>query len=223
MKTCNAVKKMGLGLELTGLFAWQAGATIQYNGVYSTSGGTPVTSPNNTLLGNLFGTGATPVTITALGAYDPSSGFAGPVTVAIYQLSGYTWTRLGQVATFTSSGSYTVQNNYAYQNVDAGLVLAAGGNYAVIASGYGPSAFEVNNTTFNNLGVGLNTLGFGLAMGGSSLPTTFAFNPVNINLNTYAAGTFAAVPEAADFALVAVVLLGLVYVGRSYSQKLKIA
>ena len=221
MKTFNVVKKLGLGLALTGLFAWQAGAQIQYS-EYSTVAnpalGNVHTSPSGNLLGNVFETTGS-LQVTGLGAYsfrDRTFGATG-VTVGLYELVNTTWTRLAQTS-FT--GVQTLQNNYAEHAVN--LILAAGGTYAVVASGYGTGTdpYTTGVTTFNAVG-GTISAG-GLTLAGWSLPTSFSGR--TLNSNTYGAGTiYAAVPEAADFALAAVALLGLVYVGRLYSQKLKLA
>ncbi|MGA2854177.1 MAG: hypothetical protein ABSE90_08625 [Verrucomicrobiota bacterium] len=222
MKTFNVVKKLGLGLALTGLFAWQARAEIEYS-EYSTVANPPLAdvhaSPSGNLLGNVFDTSSS-LHVTGLGAYsfrDRTFGTTG-VSVGLYELINTTWTRLAQ-ASFT--GVQTLRGNYAYHAVD--LTLAGGGTYAIVASGYGTATcpYITGDTTFNAVG-GTTPAGYGLTLAGSSLPTSFS-SPT-LNGYTYGAGTiFAAVPEAADFALAAVALLGLVYVGRLYSQKLKLA
>jgi hypothetical protein len=236
MKTFDAMKKLGLGLALTGLCVWQAGATVQYYvGEYSTpqypAAGDIHSSPSGYLLGNIFSTTSL-LPITALGAYTfgnfaSVNGFGTGVTVGLYQLEGLTWTELVS-ATFTGK-NYTFQNSYAYQPVN--LTLAAEETYAIVAAGYGGGTpvhlYTTGDTTFNGIygttqgGV----FGNGVTLSGSSLPSSFNVGDAGVSYNgyTYGAGTFAAVPEAADFALAAVALLGLVYVGRLYSQKLKLA
>jgi hypothetical protein len=141
------------------------------------------------------------------------------VNVGLYQEIGSVWTELAS-ATFTGLFSgYSTRDTYAYQPVN--LTLAAGGIYAIVASGYGTAAnpYITGHTTFNALD-GTVSAG-GLTKVGASLPGTFSSPTFDGNM--YGAGTFAVVPEATDFALAAVALLGLVYVGRLYSQKLKLA
>jgi len=64
---------------------------------------------------------------------------------------------------------------------------------------------------------------YNLFSGTPSFPTTYDQVPNAGPIGRYGAGTFAPVPEAAGFALAGVGLLGLVYVGRCYRQKLQLA
>jgi hypothetical protein len=212
MKTLNTAKKLGLGLALTAVLAFQAGATGSWVAYTSPSGGSSTLSGYNLLVNEVLLSSST--LINELGAYD-ASGFGGnSVSVAVYNLA--TGAIITPVATFT--GSPTTVGNYAYQSIAPQTL--AGGLYAVVASGY--NTVDFNSAATLNLGLQAGTIQGNGTVG--SPMNFFAFT----QLDTIAgAGTFGynfvPAPEVSEFALAAVALLGLVYVGRLYSQKLKLA
>ncbi len=89
MTTCNAVKKLALGVVLCGLFAWQASATLAYNFPGPTGAGA---APGNQTdgpytEGTVFTVNSSPVVVDALGVIDPGGvAFSSPVEVAIYSV-----------------------------------------------------------------------------------------------------------------------------------------
>jgi hypothetical protein len=212
----NVIKKLALGVAVSGLCAWQAGAVggwVAYSSLDYAHG-----NVDNPVIGNEFTVSASgPLTINELGAYDEySTGFgADIVKVAIYNAAGAI---VSPIASFT--GNPTRVGLYTYQGISP-ITLAAGQTYYVAATGYGAADVNFYNTTINSTKgltevesfYGNGSLGSTLAIGGLS-----EFTPTALG-----AGTFGLVPEATDFALAGVALLGLVYFGRRYAQNLKLA
>jgi hypothetical protein len=236
MKIFNVAKKLGLGLALGGLFAWQAGATIAYNDA-------ALNTPTSTLgnqstgpfaLGQEF-TVNSALTVGYLGAFD--SGMNGwgsdTITVAMYNITaGNTLVESANFfGTGASEGTLGANSSFRFQSVTP-FTLSAGSTYMIVANGLGSSQNPDYNSAFtpgNNSLITLNTFGGALSYGGnyyninpSGFPSTLDINPVP-GPGRYGAGTFAPVPEAASFALAGIALLGLVYAGRAYSQRLKLA
>jgi hypothetical protein len=86
MTTCNAMKKLALGVAFSCLVAFQANAIIAYydnpRGTYGNQGG------GNYVLGLEFTVGSTPITVNTLGAFDNGqNGWASQITVAMYQVT----------------------------------------------------------------------------------------------------------------------------------------
>jgi len=243
MTTCNTVKKVALVVALGGLFAWQASAIVAYSMPNSvdTLGLQGPTYAGTYVLGNDFKVGAQNVTVTAVGAFDYGKDGWSPgmnVSVAIYQLSAGSWNMVsGTAHTFSgtpSPGSYVGSDTFF--NLGTSVTLLAGQTYSIVAANYG-STGSANNPDWNstvNPGLRSGQLAFtsstlisqlaGRWAMGSSLPGSGWAGGTAGNFN-FGAGTFefTAVPEAAGFALAGVALLGLVYVGRCYSLKLKLA
>jgi hypothetical protein len=226
MKTLNAVKKLALGVALGGLFALQASATIEY---YTTSGGTANT-PGASVVANQF-YATQPITINEVGAYlgnNTSFGSAG-VQVAIYEEVGNVWDIVAATEhTFTgtpAAGSMTGDYSWYW----TGPVSLLTGTYAVVAANYGTAANPYyTGTTLpysGPLGFGvISEFSFGVLGSSSTLPSSFPAGGVNyISGNPVGAGNFEYVPEAGGFAMAGIGLLGLVYVGRGFLPKRKLA
>jgi hypothetical protein len=251
MTTCNLMKKLVLGVALSGLFAWQASAIVAYT--FPTS--LPGTQPDGPYsLGNEF-TVTTPIQVTALGAFDPNGASFGTVgvDVAIYSiiLSGTSVTGgslVTPVVNFSGTQTLLPGTSTAMQNITA--VPLQAGTYMVVANNYGgsgalqdynpawalgsypgsPASSGVNGATANN------AYGVTFVPGGGyfqpsgplsqSLGGGFGYdNYFSVAAPRYGAGNFdfTPVPEAAGFALAGIALLGLVYVGRCYRIKLQLA
>jgi len=237
MTTCNAMKKLALGVALSGLFAWQASAIIQYN---QAALNTPTTTPGNQVLtamdlGQAF-TVNSPITVGYLGAFDAGqNGWAGAtITVAIYNFT--TDQIVGSAAQFfgtgANEGTLGANSSFRFLSVNP-FTLAVGQTYEIVASGLGTAANPDYNSSTSPGHVSLmtlNTFGGAVTYGGNyynypgngTMPTHLDVDPVP-GPGRYGAGTFVPVPEAAGFALAGVGLLGLVYVGRCYRQKLQLA
>jgi hypothetical protein len=220
MKTYSVIKKMVLGVALSASLVWQAGATGNWV-AYSVSGGTLQNVPSGNLVDNFFVV-FSPIQINLLGVYDPS-GFGGnTVKVGIYADLHSIGTLVTPVATFT--GSPTTVGGYAYQSIPT-MTLGAG-TYWVVASGYNISPYNLGGATYiapSSFGTGPSAYGLGTVTGPVGSTISLA-SLTQISNTAVGAGTFGfAVPEAGSFALAGVALLGLIYVGRSYSQKLKLA
>jgi len=230
------VKKLALGLAVGGLLVWQAGATIAYDAPSTTLGNQGFHGGNDGPwnLGEQF-TVNSAVTVTELGAFD--SGLNGwgteTITVAIYNSANAI---VGSSVAFSgisgpSEGTLAPGSAYRFQAV-APISLAAGQTYTIVASGLG----SLQNYDWNAYYNGGNTVittdtGGGLLSFNNSYYSSYSGTPAlpgNLDPNgpaAYGAGSFnfTPVPEAAGFALAGVAMLGLVYAGRAYSQKLKLA
>jgi hypothetical protein len=252
MKKLTSVKKLALGLAIGGLFAWQAGATLAYNFPTTLPGAQPDNGPYS--LGNEF-TVTAPISVTALGAFDPAGASFGAVgvDVAIYSitLSGTAITGGSLVTPVVNfSGTQTLLPGTSTAMTDITPVTLGAGTYMVVANNYGaagalqdynpawangsypssPSSTGVNGASANN------AYGVTFVPGGGYFQNSSPLNPSlgagygydNLFAGSaprYAAGNFdfTPVPEAAGFALAGIAMLGLVYIGRAYSQKLKVA
>lgn len=247
MKTFNMAKKLGLGLAMTGLVAWQAGATLDYTAINNNNG--------STTLSPVVGSGSSGITIwkaftvdTAgenlslgkLGAFDNGlAAWGGNVVVSIDNVLGNG--SLGStVATVTFNSSTpgsqigTSAFKFLTPTTGVGATLVNGDIYALVVSGLGTSANKYYNSG-SSPGISQITASGNIAgdldwshsttVDGVSHSGTF--NSSNGDFE-YGFGSFTfseltPVPEASGFAVAAVALLGLVYVGRSYSRKLKVA
>ena len=69
MTTCNAVKKLALGVVLSGLFAWQANAVLVYTST-TTLGNQGATGVNGPWALGLDFTVNTPGYVTQIGVFD---------------------------------------------------------------------------------------------------------------------------------------------------------
>ena len=211
------------------LLAIPAQAVIVYNNPAALTGNELLGAPLR--LGMDFQVNG-PGTVSVLGAFDDGlDGFNGiPVEVGIFNLSDNS---LVASAIFSGS-SYLYAGSSAIQAI-APVILGVG-TYSIVASSYGniagplernySAAYGPSGTppTFNTAGGYLTRVGhredigeFGLAVPAG--PIFVLTDPA------FAAGTFdfTPVPEAETFALVAVGLLGLVYIGRNYFAKQRVA
>jgi len=249
MKTFNVMKKLALGVALTGLFVWQAGAIVAYNYPSTLAAAQPDPGPYS--LGDVFAV-TTPISVTALGAFDPSGASFGPVgvEVAIYNITTGVvgGTLVTPVVSFSGTQSLLPSTSTAMTAINP--VTLGPGIYMVVANNYGaagalqdynpawengtypgsPSHTGPNGASANDAYGVIFVPGGGYFQSSSALGSTLGGswtfdNYYALSAPRYGAGNFdfTAVPEAASFALAAVALLGLVYVGRAYSQKLKLA
>ena len=226
------MKKLALGLAVGGLFAWQAGATIVYNtpsGLVPNQGGA---FAGPWILGLDF-TVNTGGSVDAIGAYTASGTFSGTVPVAIYNVDSGLQVAGTEVNFSGTMGTLIGQTRY----VNIAPVYLAPGTYSVVAANYGVAGANDNwNAGVANIPpsgtslVTFNTVGGALTDGsfrydyGSGLAFPLSTVGSGAADPRWSAGSFDfAVPEASGFALAGVALLGLVYVGRVYSQKFKIA
>ena len=240
MKTNNILKKIGLGLAISALAACQASAIVSYNAF-----DTPNTTLGNQVWNN--GTGGnlaqefTPnqnILVTALGAFDSGlDGFgAANITVAIYNSVGTTLA--SQTFTGTTTGTAGTLGNAADGNSSAyrflsvsPITLYAGQTYAIVASGLGSTLNPDYNSGGGATLITANT-GGGLLSFGNDYYSTLG-GPVYPNggmalggsqAGLYGAGTFnftslTPVPEVDTFAIAAVSMLGLVFIGRNLAPR----
>ena len=238
MKTHNIFKKVGLGLLISSMALFNASATVAYD--TPTGASVNAAGVQNTggpfILGNEFNVNSA-ISVTAIGAFNYSgTGFSSPVQVAIYQLITGTWTQVGGTAVTFSGSSYTYVGGNAFSSLGSSVTLGLG-TYAIVAANYGTAANPDWNSgyntptpanqrpTFNGGGVismptGVETAFYssGSTLGGtlSGLTTGNWGSPT---YPAFGAGTFefnlTAVPEADKFAIAAVSMLGLVFIGRN--------
>jgi hypothetical protein len=213
----NASKLLKLGLAIIACFALAipAQAIIAY--------GTPATVPpgwttaGDANLGLEFTVNSGPgIMLTEMGAFDlGGDGFGGTVQVAIYDTSSQ-----NQVPGTLASFSGTSQTLVGLQRWnDIADVYLAPGTYMVVAHYSTSDRFEdKGQTTFG----GSPYLTEGSYWGDLSA-TSLAY-PTTGQSFRYGAGTFdfSPVPEAAHFAMAAVGVLGLVYIGRYARLRRKI-
>ena len=224
MKANSILKQIGLGLAITSLAACQAGAIVAYNfGSVSAN-----QNFNGTLAETFSVQNGVTISVTSLGAFDPSGFGSSTPEVAIYSVPVVggvmqmgSASLVSPIATFTS-GSYTVSGNTASIGITPTTLGA--GVYMIVASGL-PSDYD----TFTGVSA-VTTTGAGLTFGApNGGPGTFyGFNTTLDGglgtlyadggpANRYGAGTFdyfSSVPESQTFAVAGVAMLGLVFIGR---------
>ena len=247
MKTLNSVKKLALGLVVGGLFAWQAEATLAYD--YSPS--LPGNQIYDGWLGMTFTVNST-ISVTSLGAFDAGSDGFGSATpqVAIYSipvvggnLDVPNGSLVSPIASFSGTSQSLISGTSVRSESISPLTLNAG-VYMVVATGLTEHYNAGGNPTLVTMNTGGGLITYGWSAGapnwfgnfandnGGPLPGTLGNNGIFGDywggggpIGRYGAGTFefTPVPEAAGFTMAGIALLGLVYVGRVYSQRLKIA
>jgi hypothetical protein len=221
MTNLNAVKKVALGMALSGLFTWQASALIAYA---TTTDGATINTPGASVVANQFYV-VNPITMNQIGAYDPSGGsFGSPgVEVAIYQETAGVWDLVaGTEHTFTGApAAGSMDGGYSWYWT--GQITLTGGTYAVVAANYGTAAnpYYTGTTTFSSNPYDvISEFAYSVPGLSSTLPSSFNSAGVNfISVNPLGAGNFEYVPEAAGFATAGVGLLGLVYIGRCLPRR----
>ena len=217
MRTSNSLRIIGGVAVAVLLVAEQASAIIAYQNPSGNYGN----QPGDYVVGLQFTVGASPLSVTQLGAFDNGqNGWAAPVSVAIYNFT--THSIVGSTATFSGTSGV----NLGTLGSDGGsrflpvtpFTLNAGQTYMVVAAGYGVGREENYNAGLPpsialHQGAGI-TVGNNYYTSGTGMlfPATMDAAPYP----RYGAGTFefAPVPEAAQFAMAGVGLLGLVYIGR---------
>jgi len=193
MKTYNALKKLTLGVTLIGLVAWQASATVTYNFTYS--GGTG-TAGSVTASGWLSGNvnGNGSVTVTS-GSYTGTAGIIGTFSLVSNP----------NAPTASLSPGGIVYDDILFPNSDSPSHTYLDADGILFASG----SHEVG--IYNNSG------------GSYGIAESFGSGFTNPNSGGTFTLSLVPVPEASTFAVAGVALLGLVYVGRCYARKLKVA
>jgi len=234
MKTNNILKTVGLGLAISALAAFNAGAVVQYNAFDTsvssggTSTGNQTSGPYN--LGTQF-TANQNLSVTSLGAFDSGlDGFgAASITVAIYNSLGAV---LGSAVFTGTAGTLgnaadSFNSSYRFQSVSA-INLVAGQTYMIVASGLGSVANPDYNSGYltnpsltpiqNNTGGGALTFGnnYYSSFGGSpSFPNTIDAGPVGrYGGGSFEFSTLTPVPETQVFVTAGMAMLGLVFIGR---------
>ena len=189
------MKKLALGLALTGMFVWQANAIVAYDFTYSDAQGN---AANGLLTGTLNIDGS--VTVSG-GSLTGTAGAFNGVFAYLYPTPGANYGNPASVGSF-------VVDNILYPNAPLsstyvnlidqwGLVFNQGGNIYSIWAGS-----QAGND------------------GSQFIPGEYSIQNGFTGQGTF---TLTAVPEAGSFAVAGIALLGLVYVGRAYMQKLKLA
>ena len=198
--------------------------------------------PQPRVLGNAF-TVLSAINVTAVGAFDSGKdGFSATIPVAIYRLSGTTWSQLSSTYQTFSGTEGTLDLNStdgsARFKVLGSPVTLNAGTYAIVAANYG-AAGVVDDWSAFGLTPPLTppvptfqTASSAITMGnnGNTSETAFEFfgngldptisGPPTYNWGyptpSFAGATFEfePVPEAATFGAAGVGLLALVYIGR---------
>jgi hypothetical protein len=238
MRTFNGIKKLTLAVVVSGLAAWQATAVIVYDnsgciGNVSLSGG-----PGPYAVGHDF-TVITAGYVNAVGVFDAANnvgggfvgdGFVGTVQVAIYSVDpgGATGSLIpGTLMSFTgTAGILTGSTRF----LTIAPVLLSPGTYSIVAANLGGTTGDDLWSYFWPGGAppAFNSVGGGLAVGPSRYVASGSMVYPTLSSPTLGvgAGSFDfefAVPEASEFALAGVGLLGLVYIGRCYVLRPKVA
>lgn len=223
MKTYSVIKKLGLA-AVAGLFlALNASATVNY--VFDPNGVDDLTSalvPSKaTTFTQVFT--VTPddaVNISALGVY----GFEiiNNVTVAIYDSTALGVISGSALDTATFVHAQQVSSDYTYSSTSLHLTA---GTYAIVTSytgGFGTSGYYAGSSGDITAWAGGDgvTLGNLYRKSGSGSPSLQDDTALGSGSMAF---SLTAVPEVSLFGVAGVALLGLVYVGRAYSQKLKMA
>jgi hypothetical protein len=245
MKTNNILKKIGLGLAIASALVFHASAIVAYDSPTTVNPVNIQSSGGPFILGNEFNVNSA-ISVTAIGAFNYLGGgflSASPVQVAIYQLTGSTWSQVaGTAVTFNGpASSYSYVGYNAFSSLGSSVTLG-NGTYAIVAANYGTVANPDWNrnqnlgtpanqgTTFQNGGGAISMPGgseTGFYSSGSTLAGTLAgltFGNWGSPLPTFGAGTFdftslTPVPEVDTFAIAAVSMLGLVFIGRNLAPR----
>jgi hypothetical protein len=225
---------------------------VNANAAGGTSGNNNVNAFHSFNLALTF-TVNSPISVTAMGAYSSGNlgglppvapgMFDSPVPVAIYNINNLSSPQqvAGTFFQFAANQPYTVQGHSAMASITPVTLMP--GTYAIVAANYGLGTsfpFHLNNNywvadvTANQVpaptfttSTALTSLGWYRAFG-STLSTGVFTAPLDQGSSAnpfFAAGTFdfTPVPEVAGFGLAAAVLLGLVYLGRCYCQRTRLA
>lgn len=214
-----------LGLSVAVCVALPAHGTIAYNyaaGSYANATGVKDMGMN-------FTVGSTPVFVTALGAWDNGqNGIAGTVSVAIFQvIDDQTLQAVSGASAAFGGATGTVIGGARWQSITP-VQLAANTTYRLVASGYGGTgeSYYENPSSGQSSYLSADNGGGLLAFGASwqKFPGDY-WEPAPTGRGTpqWTAGTFdfTPVPEASQFAVAGVGLLGLVYIGRCAWQRRK--
>lgn len=226
MKASKAALKIALVAGVCLALAEPAKAVIAYQNPTGTYGNSTGGGTYN--VGMDFTVGGQGITVTRLGAFDNGqNGFTAPVTVAIYRVSDQTI--VGNSTTVFSGTSGNLSGGSRF--IDVTDFILGVGTYRIVAGGYGGDTSgrerlflepDSNVAIATDTGGGVVSFGgnyYGSWTAGVAFPTTAGPSTVP----GYAAGTFdfTPVPEASQFAVAGVGLLGLVYVGRCAWQRRK--
>lgn len=216
------VKNLGLMLGLSAVagLSLPCGGTIAYNYASGNYGNTALAVD----LGMDFSVGSTPVFVTQLGAWDNNQdGIAGSVTVALYKvIDTQTLQSVSGGSASFSGTTGTVIGGARWQSITP-VQLDANTTYRVVASGYGSELWFLNTSPGQSSNLSTDS-GGGLLTFGTSYYKIGTWQPyTGYGTPPWTAGTFdfTPVPEASQFAVAGVGLLGLVYIGRCAWQRRK--
>lgn len=172
------------------------------------------------LLGFDLHTGATPIEITRIGAFDDDGdGFTRTITVRLWNRS--TGAAIGDAYTFTGVVG-SVGGSYRFLTLDTPLLIGANTYFGIYAEGYGPGEESYNSgiTPFGPVGINEANL---VAFERSWFQPTGAGSATQDHVNVYGAANFtfrdasvpsSTVPEPATTALLATGLVAVAAAAR---------
>lgn len=239
MKTNLTPTVLALAFAFSGLMSNRADAILAYQ-IPASPGyaNSNIQTGGPYILGNKFVVNS-PVNVDAIGAFDHlSNGFASPVNVAIYRLTGSAWNQVtGTLKSFTGTDSEYTDGGFGFKYLSSAVQLGTG-TYAVVGAGFAVTGAEtwnrnldlttpaVQGLTFQTASTDVSMAGgnFSFYAGGSTLaPTLGAVNDGSWGtpLPTFGAGSFdfSPVPEPGSFGFLAAGLLGTVSMGRFMRRK----
>ena len=212
MRTVNSLKAIG-GVAVAALLTASQASEIAYQNPAGNYGNQP---GGDWVVGLQFTVGSSPLSVTQLGAFDNNQdGWTAPVNVAIYDFN--VQSIVGSTVTFSgvsgpALGTLGSDGGSRFLPVTP-FTLNAGGEYMVVAAGYGADR-EVNYNAGVPPSIALSQapeiiVGNNYYTGGTAMifPMLLDGGPDP----RYAAGTFefTLIPEPAQFAITGVGLLGL--------------
>jgi hypothetical protein len=231
MKASKAALKIALVATVCFTLADSAKATIAYQNPTGTYGN--ATGDGRYNVGMDFTVGGAGIIVTSLGAFDNGQdGLAAPITVAIYRVSDQS---MMTSVNFGAGNSGTLIGGSRFLDI-TDIILGAG-TYRIVAGGYGGDISgrerlfteEIPNSITIPTDTGGGLIAYPLSGGNYYSPFTGAIGFPTIlsgsaTVPGYAGGTFdfTPVPEASQFAVAGVGLLGLVYIGRCAWQRRKV-
>ena len=232
MKPFNTIKNILAVAAMVSALTWQASAVIVYTST-TTAGNQGANGPWALGLDFTVNTGGY---VTRIGAFDSGSDGFGSATipVAIYNLGNSTIVP-GTSVSFT--GMAGTPDGGAYRFLSIGSVYLAPGSYSIVAANYGVGG-EQNYNAYVGSGlnwpdggfvnpIGFNTAGGALTMGPGRFASGFSTLTLPAGQGDFFQPLFGsasfdfAVPEASQFAMAGIGLLGLVYIGRAYVLRTK--
>ena len=185
-------------------------------------------------LGFLFQVGSTPLLLTSLGQYVPSTGLVASDKVYLYLVTGTasgdnfapTTETLAATATL-ATGALPDANGYAYQALTAPIPLVPGSDYVIDYDDSGDNPFHDNSVTATSSSSQLAsefdtqyiTPLYTTLTGGASTGSTFP-SLISTAYGFYVGpnATFSVAPEPSTWALLALGFMALIWVRRNRSR-----